>query len=91
MDDFKLNMNELIDIANRVNDEVCRPLGEEVADRARSLAEGIKVSGSYGESIGVFTDPRTGVEDWAHTRVGATVPYAAKVESRHGILGKAAG
>lgn len=91
MADFKLNMGELVEIANAVNRAVCKPMAEEIAERARSLAEGISVSGTYRDGIIVDGDARDGIEDWAHSRVLATAPYSAKVESRHGILGKAAG
>ena len=89
--DFKLNMGELISIANSVNESVCKPIAEDIAAEARSLASGISVTGTYADSIHVETDPRTGVDDWAHSRVVASAPYAARVESRHGILGRAAG
>jgi len=66
-------------------------MAEEIAARARSLAGGITDSGTYRDSITVDGDVRDGIEDWAHSRVIATAPYSGKVESRHGILGKAAG
>lgn len=90
MADFRLNMAELVAISNQVNDTTCKLIGAKVAARARGLAASIRDSGDYADSITVTSEPRAGVEDWAHTRVGATVPYAAKVESRHGILAKAA-
>ena len=90
-DDFKLNMGELIGIANSVNGSVCKPIADEIAAEARSLAASISISGDYAASIHVETDTRTGVDDWAHQRVVADSPYAGKVESRHGILGRAAG
>lgn len=89
--DFKLNMPELVNIANAVNESVCKPLAEQTADRARSLAEAITVSGTYRDGIIVDGDARDGITDWAHSRVLATAAHSGKVESRHGILGRAAG
>ena len=89
--DFKLNMAELVNISNAVNAAVCAPLAENIAGKARSLAAAVSVSGDYAASIHVEKDVRSGIDDWAHCRVVASVPYAGKVESRHGILGRAAG
>lgn len=89
--DFRLNMAELIAISNAVNESECADVAEGIAARARSLAQSINVSGDYAASIHVESEPRSGVGDWAHQRVVADVPYAGKVESRHGILGRAAG
>lgn len=86
----QLNMAELIDISNLVNTEVCKPMAEDIAAKARDLAGGITESGGYRDSIHVEIDPRTAVNDFAHSRVVADVPYAVRVESRHGILGRAA-
>lgn len=89
--DFKLNMAELVAIANATNEQVCKPLAEAIASRARDLAEGISVTGAYRDSITVDGDARDGIDDWAHSRVITNSPYAMRVESRHGILGRAAG
>ena len=86
----RLNMAELIDISNEVNRQVCKPIADDIAGKARALAEGVTVGGGYRDSIHVEVDPRTGADDFAHSRVVADVPYAVRVESRHGILGKAA-
>lgn len=90
--DFRINMAELIAISNAVNEAVCKPIADDMAEEARSLAGAISDSGDYQASIhSEIRDDRDGVSDWAHCRVVADVPYAGKVESRHGILGRAAG
>ena len=88
---FELNMAELIDISNAVNEQVCKPLAEATAERARADAATFTESGDYAASIDVWSEPRTGVNDWARTCVGAKVPYGMQVESRHGVLAKALG
>ena len=89
MDDFKLNMSALIALSNEVNEQVCRPMAEAVAARARAAAP--VETGAYRDSIHVVSDPRTGRGDWAHTYVVADDRKAWVVESRTGILARALG
>ncbi|MCH9834277.1 hypothetical protein K0U83_01370 [bacterium] len=88
---FELNMAELIDISNSVNEQVCKPLAEATAERARADAATFAVSGDYAASIGVWVEPRTGIKSWARSVVGARIGYGMQVESRHGTLAKALG
>lgn len=85
--DFEWNMAELVRIANVANEQICKPLAEKVADRARSGAP--FETGAYQSSIGIRTDERSGVDDWAHTYVVATDAKAFWVESRTGNLARA--
>ena len=92
MDRFEVRMDELIEISNEVNNSTCAEVAAAVVSAAKGLAEPISVSHAYQQSIQVLPpDPRTGIGDWAHQRVGATAPHAARVESRHGILARALG
>lgn len=60
-------------------------VAEDVADRAREIAP--VGSGAYRDSIEVDSD----TTDRAVALVVATVPYAMRMESRHGVLMRAAG
>ena len=82
-----VNLAGLVDISNQVNESVCKPIAEKVAERARASAP--VESGAYRDSIHVLSDARTGVDDWAHTRVVATDSKALFVESRTGNLARA--
>lgn len=85
--DFEWNMAELVRIANVANEQLCKPLAEKVAERARGRAP--VATGDYKASIGVETEPRSGVDDWAHSYVVATDDKAMLVESRTGNLARA--
>ena len=87
--DIRWNIGEFVRIANEVNESVCVPLAESVAATARGSAPFL--SGEYKGSIGVSTDPRSGVGDWAHAYVEATDDKAMVIESRTGNLARALG
>jgi hypothetical protein len=78
-----------VQISNGVNEQVCKPIAEKVAERARALAP--VDTGAYRDSIHVETDVRTDASDWAHSRVVADDPKAMAIESRMGILARALG
>lgn len=85
--EMTLKFPGLIEIANQVNQQVCRPLGEAIAERARSGVH--RVSGDYADGIHVETDPRTSERDFAHTYVVASAPHSMVVEARTGNLARA--
>jgi hypothetical protein len=66
-----------------------RRRAQNVLEAARSGAP--SVSGDYVDSIAILDDThtRTGVATRATVHVGATVPYAMRVESLHGTLARA--
>jgi hypothetical protein len=86
-----LNMAELIEISNEVNEKVCKPIAEQTLEEARALAEEFTVTGGYRDTLRVETDTRTGVDDWAHSRVVSGVRYGHIVEAKHGTLARALG
>jgi len=88
------NEDEFIEISNRVNEQVCKPIAEAVADEARALADEFSDSGAYRDSIHVEVQSREaykGNHSWARSKVVADVDHALKVESKHGTLAKALG
>lgn len=87
MADFDLKFPGLIEIANQVNQAVCRPLAESVASRAKSGVHA--VSGGYADGIHVEVEPRTSKDDFAHSRVVASAPHSMVVEARTGNLARA--
>ena len=89
MADFELNMSTLIALSNEVNEQVCKPLAEDVAARARAAAP-VK-TGAYRDTIHVVSDPRSGRADWAHTYVVVGDKKGWIIESRMGVLARALG
>lgn len=80
--DLKLNMSTLVAISNAANTEVCVPIGQAVAERARAAGVG---------SVTVTTEAREGVKDWAHTYVSTDEDGALVKEARTGRLARALG
>lgn len=87
MADFRLNFPGLIEIANEVNDTVCKQIAEQAAARARASAP--RDTGDYAGSIHVESDPRTGKDDFAHQYVVADDWKANIIEARTGTLARA--
>ncbi len=87
----KLNMPGLIAISNEVNGTVCRELAEKAKAAMESDARTFAVSGDYAESFEITSDQRTGADDFAHTYVYSTSPYALQVEARHGTMARGLG
>jgi len=87
--DFKLNMGGLIAISNAANDGVCREVAE--AAMANMVASAPKDSGAYAGSFDIESESRTGVADFAHTRIRNSSPYALKVEAKHGTMARGLG
>lgn len=83
---IKWNMGEFVRIANAVNAELCAPAAAKVAAAARDDHHP-----EYGPFVHTTTDPRSGLGDWAHTRVVSAHPHAMTIESKHGVLGRALG
>lgn len=87
----RFNTAELVAISNAVLDAEVIPAAERMADRARGIADSFAVSGDYRDSIAVVADRRPTVDGWGRAVVTARVGYGMQVESRHGVLAKAAG
>ena len=83
---MKWNMGTFAAIANAVNAAECIPAAERVA-AAVSDAHHPELS----QFIHVKTDPRSGLNDWAHARVVNGHPHAMTVEAKHGIMARALG
>lgn len=83
---IKWNMGEFVRIANAVNAEVCAPAAAKVAAAATDPHHP-----ELGPFIHEHTDPRSGLGDWAHTRVVSGHPHAMTVEAKHGVLARALG
>lgn len=86
---FRLNFPGLIEIANEVNETVCKEIADRVAATARAAAP--RDSGDYAESIHVETDERTSKADFAHQYVVASDWKANIIEARKGTLARALG
>ena len=69
----RLNMDGLIAIANQINADVCEPIAAEIAAEVGGRVE---------------TDPRTGIDDWAHAYVVIDDPWP---EIKSGRLSRALG
>lgn len=87
--EFELNYDELVRISNEVNEQVCVPLGHQVAEAAAAAAH--DEFETYGDFLHVTTEPRTGADDWAHTNVVAAHRGAIAYEARTGTLTRALG
>lgn len=87
--DLTLDYTGLAAVSNEVNESVCKPIAERVAQRARDTAP--RVTEDYANSIHVETDLRTGREDWAHSYVVSDDWKALIIEARTGNLTKALG
>jgi len=95
--EFKIthfNDDEFIAIANLVNEQVCKPMGEAVLAKAKGLADEFADSGEYRDTLRLETDKREvfkGNRAWARTQVVSGAKYGMQVESRHGTLARALG
>ncbi len=79
-------MAEFVAISNAVNEGVCKPLAQKVAGAVSDE----KFPG-LSKYIHVTTDPRSGLRDWAHSRVVNAHPKAMSMEARRGVMARALG
>lgn len=87
-DQITLNMAGLVAISNAANEGLCRELAEKAKSAMEASAASFAQSGDYAASFSIDSEPRTGTDDFAHTYVRNTAPYALKVEAKHGTMAR---